>query len=111
MRGGFEVLEAASARDALETVERQRPAAAVVDLKLADGMTGPGLAETLGQRGIPVVVTKGYAPAHLDGLERWPVLVKPFDPEALVAALRSAIGDGPATPAYRQASGTSPVGG
>jgi DNA-binding LytR/AlgR family response regulator len=61
--------------------------AAVVDIKLADAAAAP-VADQLATLGVPFVFATGYG-EHADtgGHAAAPVLAKPFDADALVAAV------------------------
>jgi DNA-binding response OmpR family regulator len=63
-------------------------AAAIVDLKLPDG-SGTELIAELTERGIATVIVTGY-----DNATHLPVLRKPYTPQALVAAVKRALGGG-----------------
>ncbi len=58
---GFEVAEAANAFEGLDRIDRERPHAVLLDLKMP-GMDGIGLLDNLRQRGVevPVVVLTGH---------------------------------------------------
>lgn len=85
---GFEIVAAASVETAVALIAQAPPAAAVVDMELEDGLTGPELVARLEADGIPVIVISGYPPDD----ERLPqgrvVLQKPFGSEALIEALK-----------------------
>jgi len=102
-RAGCEVLEAASGREALESMERRN---APVDLVLTDvvmpAMSGPEFIERLRERwpDLKVVFTSGYAD---QGIVEGPVartevgagvafLPKPFTPRALVEKVEEVLG-------------------
>jgi CheY-like chemotaxis protein len=95
---GYQVLEAGSARAALEL---WRTAGAQIDLLLADivmpgGMTGSELAERLSQErpGLKVILMSGYGADTLDRTESsgnagsFPVLGKPFRLQVMLWAVR-----------------------
>jgi len=89
--GGFDVASAANGETALAEVEANRPDAIVLDLEMPV-MDGRAFFRTLRARGdrTPVLVLSAYnarraqrelgADGHLE---------KPFDPEALIGAVRS----------------------
>jgi PAS domain S-box-containing protein len=87
---GYDVVEAASAEDALRLVaEGLRPGLVVTDY-LMPGMNGADLARDLGAKapGLPVLIVSGYAEA--DGLEPGMArLTKPFRNAELAASLAS----------------------
>ena len=62
--------------------------AAVVDLRLADAMASP-VADRLAALGVPFLFATGYGEGcDTGGHAGAPVLAKPFDPDALVAAVQ-----------------------
>lgn len=74
--------------EALEVAESVRPAVAIIDLNLADGVTGANLARLLSERGIRIVVLSGMTtviPA-LAGIPHV-FLQKPVNPDAMTAVL------------------------
>ncbi|WP_431281466.1 response regulator [Humitalea sp. 24SJ18S-53] len=76
-----------SVNEALASLVRDRPDAAVLDLNL-DGVSSSPVADALAAAGVPFVVATGYG---VDGMPPGhagvPVLAKPYDPSALTAAL------------------------
>ena len=50
----------ATARDALKAAEDEVPDVAFIDLELADGLTGSGIAQTLQTMGVKVIVLSGH---------------------------------------------------
>ena len=95
-RGGYEVVSAASGREALEAMAREAP----FDLLLTDvmmpGMPGPELAALAQERrpGQPVLFMSGYSEEQLarHGARPDQLLPKPFSLEELLAAVRAALG-------------------
>lgn len=85
------VLYASGVSEAIELLHQQTPDAAVLDLNLAGEMAYP-VAETLARAAVPFVFATGYG---RDGLApEWaatPVLQKPFERDALGAALASVL--------------------
>ncbi|MBR0659760.1 response regulator [Neoroseomonas oryzicola] len=81
---GFDVLgPARSVAEALELLEAEQPAAAVLDLNLG-GENSLAVADALQARGIPFLVATGYGSAGLPQTHRHvPVLPKPYDPADL----------------------------
>jgi ActR/RegA family two-component response regulator len=74
----------ATAKDGLSLLEAHAEwSAAVLDMKLADGPADP-LIEALRARGVPLVITTGYAGAAVDDAK---IFTKPYDTEALVKTL------------------------
>lgn len=92
---GFDVVTAEDGPRAIEQARTRHPDVVVLDLELP-GMSGFQVAERLrqqpGTRGIPLIAATGYSYARqLDralaaGFDA--VLVKPCDPDALVAEIR-----------------------
>jgi CheY-like chemotaxis protein len=87
---GYEVLEAASAEEALGVVQNGAPLDLVITDHLMPGMTGSDLARSLRELrpGVPVLIISGYAES--EGIEPdLPRLTKPFRRDELVASLAS----------------------
>ena len=88
--GGLEVIESEDGRQAVELARRERPDAALLDVRMP-GLDGPGVLASLcadpRTTGIPVVfLTAETSPsehARLRALGARGVLQKPFDPETL----------------------------
>jgi DNA-binding response OmpR family regulator len=72
----------ANARDALRSAGEERPDIAIIDLELADGNTGSGLAQALQMMGVKVIVVSGH-PNVGAGLGTVPhtYAAKPVSPE------------------------------
>ena len=94
---GFQVLEAASAHDALGVLLAKMPIHALVtDLRMPGAMDGFGLA--LAARGsmpeIKVLMMSALVPEN-DGanLSHFEYLQKPFPPQTLIDRLRAMLGD------------------
>ena len=75
---------------ALAAVARRRPDLALVDLQLAHGNTGFAVAAKLNDLGIPCLFTTGKPPDFPMPDLALGVLVKPFNEEDLVRALKAA---------------------
>jgi len=94
---GFEVVETASAEEALRLLETLQTIDVVVTDHLMPGMTGTDLARRVQSTrpGVPVLLVSGYADA--DGVDiDLPRLTKPFRQDDLAAALSSIkVGTGP----------------
>jgi FixJ family two-component response regulator len=69
-------------------ISHRIPDAAVVDIHLRDGEKSYGLTERLHDRGIHTIVITGYSDVSIRAGKAAAVLLKPFDEEALLAALR-----------------------
>jgi len=100
---GFDVRSAANGRDALGVLGRWRPDLILTDLHMPV-MDGWAFRDELRRRAdlanIPVVVLSA-APRHqvrIDGLDAAAFLAKPCDLDALVAAIRRAVGSVAAEP-------------
>jgi len=80
---------AGSIPKALRLIEEQGCEAAILDANLA-GVSAAPVAETLKARGIPFIVLSGYNNEQLPSLlSAAPFLAKPYDPDDLVALMRS----------------------
>jgi DNA-binding response OmpR family regulator len=82
----------ANARDALEAASDATPDVAIIDLELADGHTGSGIAQTLQAMGVKVIVLSGH-PNVGAGLGTVPhtYAAKPVGPE-MVGFLLNGVG-------------------
>jgi ActR/RegA family two-component response regulator len=74
----------ANARDALKAAGEETPDIAIIDLELADGHTGSGIAQTLQAMGVKVIVLSGH-PNVGAGLGTVPhtYAAKPVSPEMI----------------------------
>ena len=83
--GAVVIGPAGSAVEALAFIEQEAVHYAILDVKLADGMSGP-VAEALAARGIPFVVATGYdtIPSEYNGAR---VLRKLFMPHEVIEAI------------------------
>jgi DNA-binding response OmpR family regulator len=85
------VWHACSVREALEVLQDRRPDAAVLDINLA-GEFAYAIAEQLEAARVPFIFATGYGETGIR--DRWrlrPVIQKPFQIEALAAALESVL--------------------
>ena len=93
---GFAVLGPVSTvQAALHLVARQRPDAAVLDVRLRNELVTP-VAQALQAMAVPFVVASGYSQAALqndDLLSSVPALEKPLRPSALIDAMVSLLGE------------------
>jgi len=95
---GYQTVEAASSKGALEVANNVALAFAIVDVGLPDGR-GDVLAVELRKihPELPIIIATGYDQAHVDGglraHQRTAVLNKPYDIAQLQAAIRQ-IADG-----------------
>ncbi len=73
-----------NASDAMHGAERELPDVAIIDLQLADGHTGSGLAQALQSQGVKVIVLSGY-PNVGNGLGTVPhtYAAKPVSPDMI----------------------------
>jgi CheY-like chemotaxis protein len=89
-KGGFVVVEAASADDAVDVFETEPEIAALVTDVVMPGGSGVRLAATLRQRrpDLPVIILSGFEGQQLGAFTpNAVVLSKPFSPRVLVDAL------------------------
>ncbi len=84
---GFDVREAASGADARAAVAASRPDVVLLDVHLGQESSMP-LLDELRAGGIPVALVTGSADAAELRVRADEVIVKPFAPDALVAAAR-----------------------
>jgi CheY-like chemotaxis protein len=74
--------------DAEHLIYQRVPDAALVDIHLRNGDKSYGLIDRLHDRGIRTVVITGYSDVSVTAGKVVAVLLKPFDEESLLAALR-----------------------
>jgi CheY-like chemotaxis protein len=74
--------------DAERLISQRIPDAAVVDIHLRKGDKSYGLIDRLHDRGIRTVVITGYSDVSVKAGKAVAVLLKPFDEESLLTALR-----------------------
>jgi two-component system KDP operon response regulator KdpE len=93
--GGFEVLETATAREALDAAALHAPDAAIIDLMLPDGRGVDACTELRGWSTMPIVVLSaiGEEEQKVEALEAGAddYVTKPFGPRELVARLKAAL--------------------
>jgi light-regulated signal transduction histidine kinase (bacteriophytochrome)/CheY-like chemotaxis protein len=87
-RGFTSVSTVSSVAEALKLVNRAPPAIAILDINLGDGTSLP-VAEELALRRIPFVFVTGYGDGGIipDRFADVPVIRKPYEADALLAAL------------------------
>jgi PAS domain S-box-containing protein len=88
---GFQTIEAATGREAVELVRRHRPDGITLDLVMPDGDGWWVLKQLQAEpatAAIPIVIVSGTEP---DPSVSAPFLAKPFDPSALVADVQRAL--------------------
>jgi DNA-binding response OmpR family regulator len=91
---GFDVGEASDGLTGLALIGARLPEVAVIDFMMP-GMNGAEVARRaqIAQPGLPIVFVSGYSDTlALDGIAGATVLRKPFDAEALLAAVERALG-------------------
>jgi DNA-binding NarL/FixJ family response regulator len=105
-RAGFETREAQDGHEAMRLAVLQRPAAAVVDVNLGGGQSGYEISRELHDRfeDLPVVIVSGERTEPFDRvagllLGAADYIVKPFDPDELIARVRRLIVDTDPSPA------------
>jgi DNA-binding NtrC family response regulator len=95
---GLKIVVADSCREALLLAEKHRPSVLIVDLKLPDGNGLELIADLKGRLPsvIPILVTATVLPVDLNR-DLFGMLIKPYDPEALIDLVRRALksGDSP----------------
>jgi DNA-binding response OmpR family regulator len=75
---------------AIELARTERLAAAILDIKLADGRTAYPLADLLAERGVPFLFVSGYSPQDLPRRYRKvPLIVKPANLRIFHAAVEA----------------------
>jgi two-component system response regulator FixJ len=93
---GYTVKTYASARSFLDAFEQTENGCILVDVQMPE-MNGLDLLATLNERGVfmPVIVMSGFPDAEIQitAMQRGAVdfFEKPFDPEILLAAIRTAL--------------------
>jgi DNA-binding NarL/FixJ family response regulator len=113
-RAGFSVLDAADAREALEAVDEQVPQLVLLDVRLPD-VSGYELFRELRDRcgdSLPIIFVSGVRTDSYDrvagimlGAEDY--LVKPFDPDELLARVRRPLRPRAADPVTEETSDES----
>jgi CheY-like chemotaxis protein len=85
---GYEVIEAASAEEALSLLDREPRIDGVITDRLMPGMSGVELAHAIRAKrpGIPILLLSGFAAAEGMAVEL-PLLTKPFRQSNLAKAL------------------------
>jgi CheY-like chemotaxis protein len=82
----------ATVRRALETIERERVDAALLDVRV-NGCQAYPVADALMARGIPFVFVSGFARKEMPAnYRRCAYIAKPFQPDAILASLDKMIG-------------------
>ena len=94
-RAGLESCEAASAEEALAIALREKPSVAIVDVHLGQGKSGYEVFHELRDRApeLPIVVISGERTESYDKVAGFLLgaddyIVKPFDPDELIARVR-----------------------
>lgn len=91
--GGYDVDVAATAKRAYALLAERDYTLVIADWWLDDG-NGLSIANDAAERGVKTFVSSGFALELLgENAERHRLIRKPISPEALVAAVRDAIGD------------------
>jgi len=90
-RGYGTVIATNSADDALRLVRAQRPDFGILDVNLGSG-TSLGVAEELKRLGVPFIFATGYGDSGMipEALSAAPIVKKPYDITAVLAALEQA---------------------
>ncbi|GLK76765.1 signal transduction histidine kinase [Methylopila jiangsuensis] len=87
-RGALSISTSASAAEALRKLETFRPDVAVLDVNLGAGTSLP-VAEALALRGVPFIFATGYGDRSMipPDFSHVPVVRKPYEADALIAAI------------------------
>ena len=96
--------------EALELAETTRPGVAIIDLNLADGITGASVARALADRGTRIIILSGVTDVIpvLAGIPHV-FIQKPVNPDAVIAILElEDRRDQPAVPAIVAAQTLTP---
>jgi CheY-like chemotaxis protein len=92
-KAGYRVTDARHFSDALNALESSddRPDALVVDIVMPESVNGIALGRMarLRHRAIPIVYLTGYDVPGVQDLASGPLLHKPLEPEALIAAIEA----------------------
>lgn len=90
-RGYATVITTNSADDALRLVKAQKPDLAILDVNLGSG-TSIGIAEELVRLRVPFIFATGYGDGGMvpEALREVPIVKKPYDISAVLAALEQA---------------------
>ncbi len=92
---GHEVLDvAATRREAVDAVGRERPGLVLADIQLADGSSGiDAVKDILGRYNVPVIFITAFPERLLTGERPEPtfLITKPFQPETVKAAIGQAL--------------------
>jgi two-component system NtrC family sensor kinase len=91
---GYRTIVATSARDALDTLAREKDVVLLFsDIVMPGNMDGIKLARTARERhpGLPVLLTSGYARMAEAAEREFPILRKPYELSALARAVRAAV--------------------
>jgi DNA-binding NtrC family response regulator len=91
LRGAQAAGPAATSAEADRLVAERTPDVALVDFNLRDNERADGLIDRLHARGVPVIVTSGYAVFPMAPEKIAAFLQKPVSEAQLVAALRAAV--------------------
>ncbi|MDP3737806.1 MAG: PAS domain S-box protein [Hyphomonadaceae bacterium] len=91
--GGLRSHRASNAKDALAILETSSFDVVLSDIVMPGGMNGVDLARTVRQRwpGLPVILTTGYTGKADLTPNEFPVLQKPYDPDAMLALINETI--------------------
>ena len=92
-RGYAAVTTTNSVREALVVLERQRPDVAILDINLGETTSLP-VAEALKRLGVPFIFATGYGEGTSipEGFADVPIVRKPYDIAAVVAAMAGVVG-------------------
>ena len=92
-RAGYEVKDAASAEEALQIIQAQRPALLLTDIVMPgdNGLVLAAKAHHI-HPGLRAIFMTGFAAKYQEELSGWVCLAKPFTITQLLSSVESAIG-------------------
>jgi len=83
---GWQVLQSASAEEALDLLARHSPVVVFTDIQLGGRLSGWDLGKACCEGGVPVVYTSGQAATQNNAQADGRFFSKPYEPDAVLAA-------------------------